>query len=107
MYFHLDINNDLAELAGELKPIFAKWYELGLTLKIPSTQLKEIEATHNKNPSRCTIDMLEAWFKQGSDKTRSQIVQALRSPLVGHNDVADEIEKKYTTSSTVYRLNKV
>ena len=99
MYFHLDVNNDLAELASELKPIFAKWYELGLTLKIPSTQLKEIEATHNKNPSRCTIDMLEAWFKQGSDKTRSQIVQALRSPLVGHNDVADEIEKKYTTPS--------
>ena len=97
--FHLDVNNDLAELAGELKPIFAKWYELGLTLKIPSTQLKEIEVTHNKNPSRCMIDMLEAWFKQGSDKTRSQIVQALRSPLVGHNDVADEIKRKYATPS--------
>ena len=45
------------------------------------------------------IDMLEAWFQQGSDKTRSQIVQALRSPLVGHNDVADEIKRKYTTPS--------
>ena len=95
--FHLDINNDFAELAGELKPVFAEWYELGIALGLPIPQLKEIETTQNKKPSRCMIDMLEAWFKQGSDKTRSQVVQALRSPLVGHNDVADEIERKYKT----------
>ena len=95
MYFHLDVKNDLAELAGELKPIFAEWYELGIALGLSTTQLKEIETMHNKKPSRCMINMLEAWIKQGSDKTRSQIVQALRSPLVGHNDVADEIEGKY------------
>ena len=45
------------------------------------------------------IDVLEAWIKQSGDKTRYQIVQALRSPLVGHNDAADEIQRKYTPTS--------
>ena len=88
--------NDIGPLASDLKPVFVDWFELGLTLGFSSSQLKEIEAT-NKKLSRCMIDMLEAWIKKGGDKTRLQVLQALRDPLVDHSNIADGLERKYTS----------
>ena len=90
--------NDIGPLASDLKPVFADWFELGLTLGFSPSQLKEFEAT-NKKLSRCMIDMLEAWIKKGGDKTRLQILQALRDPLVDHSNIAAGLERKYMSSA--------
>ena len=87
--------DDISELTRDLSPVFNDWFELGIELDITPAQLKPIEGTYKKM-SRCMIEMLEAWIKRGSNKTRSEIIAALRSPTLDHNAIADELTKKYT-----------
>ena len=75
-------------------PVSSDWFELGMALDVSTGKLKEIEATYKKS-SRCMIEMLEAWIKQGGNRTHYQIIEALRDPLVRHSDLADKLEKTY------------
>ena len=84
--------DDLPVLVNELHEVFPKWFILGLTLRIPTSKLKQFETTNNRDCSRCMIDMLEAWLRSGNNPSRSQLAEALRAPTVGHNDAAAKIE---------------
>ena len=79
----------------DLCEVFHKWYDIGIALKIPTAKLKEIEM-NNSTVKRCAYDMLETWINIGK-KTRSDILEALRSSLVQSNDIADKLEKKWNT----------
>ena len=61
-----------------------------------NSTLKQIEMNH-KDIKRCAYDMLDAWINDGN-KTRSDIVKALRSPLVNSNRIADKLEKNWNIS---------
>ena len=89
--------DDISELTRDLSPVFNDWFELGIELGFSPALLKPIEGTYKKM-SRCMIEMLEAWIKRGSNKTRSGIIEALRSPTLDHNAVAEELTRKYTTT---------
>ena len=82
----------IRKLASDLMAASSDWFELGMALDVSTGKLKEIEATYKK-PSRCMIEMLDAWIKQGGNRTRCQIIEALRDPLVDHSDLADKLEK--------------
>ena len=87
--------DDISELTRDLSPVFNDWFELGIELGFSPALLKPIEKAYPKM-SRCMIEMLEAWIKRGINKTRSQIIEALRSPTLDHNAVAEELTRKYS-----------
>ena len=93
MHLFSDID-DIGKLASDLMPVSSDWFELGMALGISTAKLKEIEAT-NKKPSRCMIEILETWIKKGGHRTRHQIIEGLRDPLVDHSDLADKLKKTY------------
>ena len=90
--------DDIRELTRDLSPVFNDWFELGIELGFNPGLLKPIEKTYTKM-SRCMINMLDEWIKRGSNKTRAQIIEALRSPTVGHDALADELLRKYSTAA--------
>ena len=85
---------NIGNLPSDLMPLSSDWFVLGTALHVSNRKLKEIEATYQK-PSRCMIEMLEAWIEKGGNRTYCQIIEALRGPLVGHSDLADKLEKMY------------
>ena len=89
--------DDISELTHDLIPVFNDWFELGIELGFNPGLLNQIEKTYTK-VSRCTIEMLEEWIKRGSHKTRSQIIEALRSPTLDYNALADKLMSKYSTA---------
>ena len=86
--------DDLSDLVDILAPVVKDWYELGIKLRFEPSKLDEIEGT-NKKMSRCMIELLASWFKLSKDRNCSEIVAALRSKILNHNNIADELEDKY------------
>ena len=86
--------DDLGDLVDILAPAVSDWYELGIKLRFEPGKLNEIEGT-NKKMSRCLIEMLAAWFKLSKERNCLEIVAALRSKILNHKNIADELEDKY------------
>ena len=54
----------------------ADWFDLGLELKLPYPQLKNIENSYVNNPSRCLRECLSLWLTL-SDRTWESLASAL------------------------------
>ena len=66
---------------------------LGVALNLEQHQLKRIEYD-NREAQKCQNDMLYSWISTGN-ATWSGLVEALRSPLLDNQQLAQEIEVKY------------
>ena len=67
-----------------------KWEVLGLQLNIPPHQLNTIK---KDNSILCYADVFDIWERKSDlPFTWATIVEALRSPIVNENSVANEIE---------------
>ena len=88
--------DDLALVYGEVMSARSNWFNFGLELGLEVYELKEIERDNPHSTDRCFINCLEMWLR-GSHQppTWSAVVEALRSPTVGHDGLADRIEEKY------------
>ena len=87
--------DDVIEILEEIFPARIKSYNLGLKLKLP---LHEVKAIHAKTQSAedHLRDILEAFLKEvGSRPTWRVIIDALRSPTVDLQQLADKIENKH------------
>ncbi len=56
------------------------------------------EANLTNMPGDCLTELLAEWLKSSPNPTWSQLVEALRSPIINCPDIADEIEDKYIKS---------
>ena len=84
-----DLMNDVAAHAKS-------WRDIGLQLLLMPSELDGIEQSRNKDINQCYADVFEKWKKAGEPPfTWRTIIDALRSPSVKNNDLADRIEKKY------------
>ena len=85
---------DLKSLHSELHPVAEKWYSLGLHLQIPVKTLKCIEAEY-KQMNRCLLEMLTVWLKCTTPPpTWNILTEALESPSVGENLLAQQLRDK-------------
>ena len=66
---------------------------LGVALNLEQHQLKRIKYD-NREAQECQNDMLYSWISTGN-ATWSGLVEALRSPLLDNQQLAQEIEVKY------------
>ena len=100
MHVHVYITvPSLKALLHELHPVRASWYNIGLELDIPHTELDCFEQSH---PDQLVSkrEMLKHWLKTTADppSTWEAVVIALRSPSVNEKSIAAQLEAKYCTS---------
>ena len=82
---------DLGKLLYELREVFPKWFDLGISLGVLHPRLLEIEDSYSKNQSRCMTEVVAEWLKQNSTASRSDLARALRT--IDYNSVAARIEQ--------------
>ena len=97
MIFYVDKKltpNDLGEVLEEILDISAKWYPLGLQLKVKIGTLDSIQVQFS-DPKRQLLEMLKAWLNTSDNTTWKILTVALRSQSVGASQLAGALEKKY------------
>ena len=88
----------LRVLLNELHPVRSSWYNIGLELDIPHTELDCLKKDHSDS-SDLMREMLKHWIDTAviSPPTWETVVRALRSPIVDKRFVAKQLESKYCT----------
>ena len=88
---------DLATLVNELYEVRAKWYDLGVQLRMTIHDIDAIEIEYSKHSDTCLRKMLSVWLTREvpSPPTWQRVVDALSSPTVDRLDVAKKIRKSY------------
>ena len=97
MIFYIDKKltpNDLGEVLEEIVDISAKWYLLGLRLKLKFGKLDSIQAQF-PDPKRQLLEMLKTWLTTSDVASWKILTDALRSESVGATQLAGQLEKKY------------
>ena len=69
----------------------ANWFDLGLELKLPYPQLKNIEDSYGKNPPRCLTECLSLWLTSAGTRTWETLAIALED--MNQNATAQHIRK--------------
>ena len=69
-----------------------KWEKIGLQLKIAYDHLKSI--SENQDHIICYAEVFSLWQKRGDPPfTWATIIEALKAPIVGEQQVAKELEE--------------
>ena len=84
-----DIRDVLTATLGE-----TNWFMLGVQLKVDHAKLERIQMDYPQRAQECQYHMLHTWIDTGN-ATWSELVTALRSPLIDNEKLAQEIEEKY------------
>ena len=87
--------DDLVCVLEEILDVSADWYDLGLQLKVRIGTLKSIR-TEFSAPKHQLREMLNAWLTTGDNPCWKTLIDALRSKMVGANQLADTLETKYS-----------
>lgn len=77
-----------------------EWMNLGLALGIKYPVLKTIKANAPQDLKLCLNEVIDKWLNECYPSSWKSLSDALRSTIVGRNDVASKIEKKY-----VHKIN--
>lgn len=89
----------LTALKAELSVVAAKWYYIGIQLKISNKTLNAIRLVNRRNREVCMMRVCEEWIMQQEkcDKVPdwSTIIEVLRSKVISETDLADSIYQKY------------
>ena len=75
-----------------------KWKNILLALDVSETTVSSINKRFQGNPKDCYCEGLSEWLK-GGKRSFQDLISALSSPTVGHNDIAEEIMKDYVLST--------
>ena len=92
--------NDLGDVRAAVFNACTKWYDIGLALKVPVTKLDSVRANSQfDNHSDKLREMLNVWLKTATKPAWKDILDALKSPVVGEPTLASEIEAKHCTTT--------
>ena len=89
---------DLPTLCEALQPLAAKWYDIGLQMKIPSYKLDIVRADHAHEGVRaCLREMLKVWLKSLEPQAPSwpNLIVILRKESIGEYSLAAKLEKEH------------
>ena len=98
----------LKDLHNHVVPNVAhKWKDLGVQLLQPDQEyiLNIIERDSDDAAGRCKC-VLEKWLKTATVATWDRLIEALRSPGVQLDYIANQIEQKLTTQGKKYYYRK-
>lgn len=92
----------LPVLVRELKGV--DWFELGIQLNVPQTELKIIKRQYYYDPIQCLIEMLNLWLHANPNASWAEIAVALKRSSQG--DLATTLVSKYCTSVNTDKKGK-
>ncbi len=88
------VPNDLVTVLTELREVRADWYDIGLALNLKPGDLDAIKGPY-KYPKECLRETIKAWLNTSPDPSWEAIVQALRSPIVSRDNLAEFLEQEF------------
>ncbi len=91
MHAHTEMR-DVRTLYERLYPARTAWYNIGWKLNVPIESLNEIELIKD-DPKTCLRKMLTKRLEAGGPLSWREVCDCLRSPMVGHNNLAETIEE--------------
>ena len=83
---------DLSDVQDELWDARSKWYNIGLRLGIPASDLDVIKNDGDDTEARFR-SMLLKWLREGKNCTWVALIKALSSPSVGQPMLAKSIQQ--------------
>ena len=88
--------DDLRDVRRAIWDVRRKWFDLGLELDIPLSDLNNIRARYKDASSDCLIQILVEWLKRSSPPpTWRALIAALRDQAVDEEALAEVIGTKY------------
>ena len=78
-------------VVNALHSVCDKWYKIGVQLEVPIPNLNNI----GRNSMDPLFDILDYWMRNNPSPSWRHLVDAMKAPSVGENQLAGEIEKKY------------
>ena len=87
-------SNDLGCILEKVLDVSAKWYNLGLQLKLGTGILDRIDAQF-RDPRDQLREMLKTWLTTCDNTSWKDLTDALRRQSVGAIQLAGQLEKKY------------
>ena len=94
--------DDLYDLKKELNKVSAKWYDIGIALRLDPDILTGIQDSNIGQPSSCLRSMLTEWLKQNynvkkfGEPTWQWVVDAVGDPAGGgHMALARDIARRH------------
>ena len=80
-----------------------RWYYIGLVLRISPGALDAIQMSEQGNPHGCLRAMIKVWLRSDYPQpTWAALEKALRSPMVGFEDLADQLSRRHYTESWIH-----
>ena len=109
---HVAAEDDFYDVYHELENIKARYFQLGIELRIPLGKLEAIRKTHSQDVEQALTQVLLLWLRQQYNvgkfghPTWQRLREAVDSPAGGENHaLAERIAKKYLTSSMSHHYN--
>ena len=82
----------------------SKWFNIGLKLDVSACTLTAIKKNNNQDCDDCLTAMLEHWLNNGRPKPMwAKVAEALKSPMVGYEHLAEQIPQQVAHSSTLIK----
>ena len=72
-----------------------RWYNIGLALNISPYKIDVIKHEYASDPGDCLREILMLWLKE-SVPTWKEMIEVLRSPMVGFEHIAENIIRERT-----------
>ena len=86
---------DINAVRKEIYSARAKWQDIALELKMPLDNVDNIKSRCTEDKD-CLLEALRWWLKRANPKPGwSDLIDALRSPIVDENHLADDLQRKY------------
>ena len=83
--------SDLGEVLEAVWEARSKWYNVGLSLRISPDTLDTIQRDHRDISENCFMAMLKVWLRRTQPHpTWAALARAMRSPMVGYGQLAEE-----------------
>lgn len=87
---------DLQTVLNEVFDVRAKWYTVGLELKMNAGNLEAIKIKCRDDPDECFRELLSTWLKQVYPKpTWTALANALESRTVGNEQLAEVVRQNH------------
>ena len=87
--------HSLVTIVDIIHTLAAKWFNLGLALRLPYNGLTPIESNFPRDSLRCLTETIQIWLQSSSCPSWRGLVSALRSPSVNRIDIANRIAKDH------------
>ena len=75
-----------------------KWYNIGIQLKLKTSDLDVIRLPGNPSPDECVVEMLKFWLRRGG-ATWEALIDALKHKTVGYPILANQIATNFAVGS--------